>query len=1252
MSRQTTDLPALRRATLPRITYPDGLPVVERRQDIAKLIAAHQVLIVAGETGSGKTTQLPKICLELGRGIEGMIGHTQPRRLAARTVAQRLASELDATVGQSVGYQVRFTDRVAPGSHIKLMTDGILLAEIKHDRLLRRYDTLIIDEAHERSLNIDFLLGYLKQLLVRRPELKVIVTSATIDVDSFSRHFDNAPVIEVSGRSYPVQTLYQESADDDLGVLQQIAELVEEIERGGLGKRGDMLVFLSGEREIRELAKLLRRQTQLDVLPLYARLSHAEQNRVFDLNKRRGTRVVLATNVAETSLTVPGIRYVIDPGNARISRYSFRTKVQRLPVEAISQASANQRRGRCGRVEAGVCIRLYSEQDFNNRPEFTEPEIHRTNLASVILKMLDLGLGKLEQFPFINPPDSRMVRDGYQLLQELGAVTGEDSITPLGKRMSALPVDPRLARMALAATEGHCLAEVLVIISALSVQDPRERPADKQQQADQQHARFADQRSDFLAWLNLWQYYEGQRQSLSQNQLRKLCQREFLSFMRMREWRDIHFQMTVACRQLKLKLGGGLAEQTDYETVHRALLAGLLSNVAQQQEAALYQGCRNRQLHIFPGSSQFKRKPKWLMAAEIVETSKVYARQVAQVNPQWLLNINPSLLKHHYYEPRWQARNGRAVAYERITLYGLTLADKQVVHYGPIDSLVSRDLLIREGLVAGRCRAKLPFLKHNLALVAEVEDLESRSRRRDLLVDEQALFEFYHQRLPDTINTISRLQSALKRNRKLDQQLRMTRSQLVTRDISRDLVAQFPNTLTYEDMAFALNYHFEPGHREDGVSVTVPVALLNRVPRCLFDRLVPGLLGEKAIALIRQLPKSTRRHLVPAPDYAHKALAELNGGNTPLAEQLAKQFTRLSGQLISAADLTATGLEDYYRMNIRVVDAEGKLLAQGRDLDVLVDQFRNDQRQAAGTSAGDTIERKGLLHWDFDQLPQLWRFKQAGVDIVSYPALVDEGDSVSLRLHDYPADAQQASRLGVLRLLCLSNKEACKYLRKQLFRGSEASLVLAASQIQRPPLVDDVIDGAMLQVAKLDQGLPETRQQFDALANGCRGEFTPQAIELEKLLLTTFTVLGQVRQRISALDGVSWRPAVEDINGQIKQLFRPNFMRDTPAAWLRQYPRYMKALRIRLERLPGQLAKDQRYIQLLQLLSQPLQELLQQRPTVLLQSPEITQYRWMLEEFRVSLFAQSLGTQTAVSEKRLGEQWQRAMKWLELNPHG
>jgi ATP-dependent helicase HrpA len=1234
------------------ISFPEDLPIAQRREEIARAIAAHQVVIVAGETGSGKTTQLPKICLALGRGRERLIGHTQPRRLAARTVAQRIAEELRTGLGDLVGYQVRFTDKVSAASAIKLMTDGILLAEIQRDRLLSAYDTLIIDEAHERSLNIDFLLGYLKRLLPQRPDLKLVITSATIDVESFSRHFDDAPIIEVSGRTYPVETHYIDLAgsDADEGPAAQIAALVDEIDAGGFGRRGDILVFLPGERDIRELARQLRHNPSLDVLPLYARLSQAEQNRVFNTSPGSRIRVVLATNVAETSLTVPGIRYVIDPGLARISRYSFRTKVQRLPIEPVSQASANQRQGRCGRIAAGVCIRLYSEADFNQRPEFTDPEIMRTNLAAVVLQMLVLGLGEVEDFPFINPPDARMVRDGYRLLEELGAVTPAGQLTAIGRRMARLPVDPRLARMVLAAAERGCLEEVLVIASALAIQDPRERPAEKQQQADQSHARFRHPRSDFMAWLNLWRYYEEQRQALSGNQLARLCKREFLAYMRMREWRDVHTQLSIACRSQQLRPRPSLPEEENYEGVHRALLAGLLGNIAQLQEGREYLGSRNRKLQIFPGSSQARKPPKWLVAAEVVETSGVYAREVGAIDPEWALDINPGLLRRHYSEPRWQARSGRVMACERITLYGLTLVDRRSVHYGPIAPVEARELLIREGLVACKLHPFPPFLKYNQRLVRELEELESRTRRRDILVDEQVLYEFYAARLPPDAYTAGRLQGWLKREPTAAAGLRMRREDLLARDPGANLGEQFPDHLEWEDVKFRLSYQFEPGGATDGVSVTVPVALLNRVPRYRFDWLVPGLLREKCIALVKGLPKDKRKQLVPVPDHVDRALATLEPDNVDLLQALSRALARQGGPRLTPADWAVEKLDDYYRMNVRVVDADGRLLGQGRDLDELVNRFRSDTRQSVSAGRGDSPARDGISAWDFPELPREWRFRQAGVDILSYPALVDEADSVAIVLCDYPGEARVRHRLGVLRLLRLHSAQQVKYLRKQLLRGNEFNLAMAAASLERTALLEDLIDASYLQAMGVDAAPPYTRAEFLQMLERGKAEVIGRANELESMLLGSLRVLGDIRRLLGALQAGAWPDTRQDIDAQLRRLLEPGFLRDTPAQWLAQLPRYLKAVRTRIERLPGQYAKDQGHTAQLQALAAPLWDALGRQPGLLLLSEAAAQYRWLLEEFRVSLFAQNLGTRQAVSAKRLQEQWQGVAQWLGRNP--
>ncbi|MEM1113011.1 MAG: ATP-dependent RNA helicase HrpA [Pseudomonadota bacterium] len=1246
-----------REVRVPPISYPGDLPVVERREEIAAAISRHQVVVLAGETGSGKTTQLPKICLELGRGRQAMIGHTQPRRLAARTVAQRIALELGEEAGGLVGYQVRFQDKVGENTAIKLMTDGILLAEIQRDRLLRRYDTLIIDEAHERSLNIDFLLGYLKQLLPKRPDLKLIITSATIDVESFSRHFSGAPVLEVSGRSYPVETLYLEDLGTELAgqeLDEQIARLVDDIEAARFGRPGDALVFLPGERDIRDVARRLRQaadgRSRREVLPLYARLGQAEQSRVFAPRQGPGIRVVLATNVAETSLTVPGIRYVIDPGVARISRYSYRTKVQRLPVEAVSQASADQRRGRCGRIAAGVCLRLYTQEDFAARPAFTEPEIQRTNLAAVILQMLLLRLGRVEDFPFINPPDRRLVRDGYRLLQELGAVDARERITGRGRRMAAFPVDPRIARMILAAAKTGCLEPVLVIAAALSIQDPRERPADKQQQSDQAHARFRDARSDFLAWLNLWRYYEAQRQSLSQGRLRQLCKREFLAFMRMREWREVHYQLVLACRQQGLAPRAEVPDEDDYESIHRALLSGLLGNIAQWQEGREYLGARNRRLHIFPGSHLAKKPPKWLVAAEIVETGKVYARVNAMIDPAWALDINPELLKRHHYAPRWQPRSGRVMAMERVSLYGLTLLDKRSVHYGPINPGESRELLIREGLVAGRYARPPAFLRANQKQISKLEDLESRLRRRDILVDEDALFRFYDERLTEQAYTDSHLKAWLKKTEGADASLRMSREHLTLRMPEQDLGEQFPDRLDWRDLSFKLSYRFEPGKVVDGVNITIPVALLNRVPRYRLEWLVPGLLSEKCIQLVKGLPKALRKQLVPVPDRVAQALEGVEPDDISLVEVLAQRLGAISGARLQASDFEPDRLEDFYRMNVRIVDADGKLLEQGRDLSSLLARYRDEQRELIGAGEAQGLAQQGLRQWALDELPRQWRFRQAGQDIVAYPAAIDRGDTVDIGLCDYPLDARREHRRGVLKLLRLQCSQEVKYLRKQLLRGNDHALALAGAGLERIPLVDDLIDAAIVSVADLDGELPYDRHAYDARLFKLRSGLVAGGTELGQVAGAFVAAMAAARRRLAAFKPDQYVASRADIEAQLERFSQPGLLGDTPAEWLSQFPRYMKALEYRLERLSGQLNKDEQTTELLAQLAAPLAETADKRPGLLLDCPAAMSYRWRQEELRVSLFAQQLGTRVPVSRKRLDALWQEVLDWLRDHP--
>ncbi len=870
-----------RLAGVPKVTYPDNLPVSQKQAEIAKAIEEHQVVIIAGETGSGKTTQIPKICLALGRGVKGFIGHTQPRRLAARTVAARIAEEMESELGHYVGYKVRFTDQVSEQTHIKLMTDGILLAEIQNDRMLTQYDTIIIDEAHERSLNIDFILGYLKQLLPRRPDLKVIITSATIDPQRFSRHFNKAPVIEVSGRTYPVEVRYRplfvdkKGGDKNEGLeerdeLQGIFDAVEELAREGLG---DILIFMNGEREIRDTADALRKLNLRDteVLPLYARLSNAEQNKVFQ--PHAGRRIVLATNVAETSLTVPGIRYVIDPGTARISRYSWRTKVQRLPIEPVSQASANQRKGRCGRVADGICIRLYSEEDFNSRPAFTDPEILRTNLASVILQMLALGLGNMEAFPFVEPPESRHIKDGLTLLKELEAVrelpaTGDREaklqLTETGRQLSRIPLDPRLAKMVISAAQTGCLSEVMVITSALSIQDPRERPMEKKQAADEQHRRFEDKDSDFLAFVNLWNYLKEQQDALGSNPFRRMCQKEFLSYLRVREWQDIHFQLRQTVKELGFKANH---EPADFKTVHCALLTGLLSHIGNKDlEKPEFLGARNGRFHLFPASGLFKKPPKWVMAAELVETSRLYARINAKIEPEWVEPLAGHLIKLHHSDPHWSKKNGAVMAKEKVTLYGLTLVNERTINFSRIDPALCRELFIRRALVEGDFETRHRFFSDNRKLLAEVEALEHKSRRRDILVDDEDLFRFYDARLPEEVISTRHFDKWWKEAQKQDAELlNFEKEMLMKGDAAHISDLDYPNFWQQGRLKLKLTYQFEPGEAADGVTLHIPLPLLNQVEVKGFEWLIPGLRHELLVALIKSMPKPMRKNFVPAP---------------------------------------------------------------------------------------------------------------------------------------------------------------------------------------------------------------------------------------------------------------------------------------------------------------------------------------------------------------------------------------------------
>lgn len=1259
-----------RSVTQHSITFSPELPVSARREEIAAAICAHPVVIVAGETGSGKTTQLPKICLSLlrdkkiGRGEQGVIGHTQPRRLAARTVATRIAEELQETLGQTVGCQVRFHDDSSEQTRIKLMTDGILLAEIQRDRLLKKYDVLIIDEAHERSLNIDFLLGYVKRILPQRPDLKVVITSATIDVERFSQHFYQAPVIVVEGRTFPVDKVYL-PPDEMPGKPEDMGEMIEqalgylfEQEKSSAVRGGDVLVFLASERDILEVAHHLRKQQHYnrqllhcEVVPLYARLTLKEQQKVFA--PHTGRRIVLSTNVAETSLTVPGIRYVIDTGVARISRYSHRSRVQRLPIENISQASANQRAGRCGRLEAGVCVRLYSERDFQARPAFTDPEIRRTNLASVILQMLLLRLGEVEQFPFIDPPEKRAINEGYSLLAELRAVDEQRRITARGRDMARLPVDPRLAAMLVVAQEKHCLREVLIIASALSVQDPRERPADKKQQADEKHRQWADERSDFVSFLTLWQTFETQRQALSQTALRRYCAQHFLSWQRMREWREIHHQLHVACQQ-----SGGQkntpAAQVDapdyralppalYAGLHQALLVGLLSNIAQKQEEREYLGCRQRKLRIFPGSMLAKKAPRWMMAANLLETSQLFAHCVATIEPQWVVPAARHLIQREYFEPFWDEQRGMPMIHQRTSLYGLVLQEKQKVFYGDIDREQAHALLLREALVSGSYRGRHNFLAKNQALIARVQDMEARIRRRDLLVDDDALFAFYAARVPVDIVTTRELDEWYKQAvREQPSLLLLTEKDVLLRDLGENTVEQFPDVFDCNGNALKLVYSFDPGHEQDGVSLQVPLALLNQIPAARLSWLVPGLLADKVQTLLRALPKGQRKLLVPLPNTAERLTALLQSSpvsQESLSAALAKLLLRYYALSVDEKAMDDAVLEPFYRMNIQVLGEKQVLLAQGRDLSLLQAQFsqqaREMVREVAQQTKGAALLRSGLRSWDFPDLAAALPQQRGAVRIMAYPALHDDGDSISIALYDTSELAEYEHRRGLVRLATLVLAQQVKYLQKELLRDNRVRLALAALGTASD-MMRDMVDTCFAQTFFSTAALPRSKSDFETCLAAHKANLTVLAQQLDKVIGQAVLQAQSIQQQLDALKAPEAKITVQDIRSQLACLWFPGFMAVTACEQLLQYGRYMEALQKRLERLRGGVPRDQQSVAQLQKYWQPVREWMEKKPQVEWTESQ-RELRWLIEEWRVALFAQPMKTRVSVSEKKLAD---------------
>lgn len=1220
------------------IVFPESLPVSQRKVEIQKLLSEHQVIVVAGETGSGKTTQLPKMCLELGFGNLGMIGHTQPRRIAARSVAARIAEELETELGGLVGYKVRFNDQISDDTQIKLMTDGILLAEIQNDRFLNQYSCLIIDEAHERSLNNDFILGYLKQLLPRRRDLKLIITSATIDVERFSKHFNNAPIIEVSGRTYPVEVRYRPVVEeDDQDQLQGILNAVDELQAEG---RGDILIFMNGEREIRDTAEALQRQNlkHTEILPLFARLSAQEQNKIFHPSGLN--RIVLATNVAETSLTVPGIKYVIDPGTARISRYSYRTKVQRLPIEPISQASANQRKGRCGRVSEGICIRLYSEEDFNSRPEFTDPEILRTNLASVILQMTALGLDDIEAFPFVDAPDKRHIQDGVKLLEELGAFetvqtkSGEKRLlTRVGRQLAQIPVDPRLAKMILSAVNFGCVYEMMIIVSALSIQDPRERPQEKQQASDEKHRRFADKKSDFLAFLNLWRYLQEQQKALSKNQFRRQCQKDFLNYLRIREWQDIYHQIRLTVREMGLPIN---SEKAEYQQIHTALLSGLLSHIGlKEAEKQQYLGARNAHFAIFPNSVLFKKQPKWVMAAELVETSKLWGRMVAEIEPEWIEPLAEHLIKKSYSEPRWSKSRGAVIADEKVTLYGVPIVAARPVNYGAIDPTVSREIFIQSALVEGGWNTKHKFFKENQRLVREVEELEHKSRRRDILVDDRTLFEFYDQRIGTEVVSQKHFDTWWKKAQQKDPELlNFERSFLINDDAEQVSKLDFPNFWHQGNLKLKLTYQFEPGTDADGVTVHIPLPLLNQVEMTGFDWQIPGLREELVIALIKSLPKSYRRNFVPAPNYAQAFLSRAMPLEKPLLDTLIYELRRMTGVTVEAEHWNWEQIPSHLKMTFRVVDENGKKIAGSMNLGELKFNLKDRVQESISAVADDGIEQSGLHIWSFADLPQCYEQKQRGFSVKAFPAIVDEKDAVGIKLFETEFEQSMAMQQGLRRLLLLNVPSPIKYLHEKL--PNKAKLGLYFTPFGRVlDLIDDCIACAVDKLIADFGGFVWNEAGFEKLRDFVRENLNEVTVDIAQKVEQILTLTYQLNQRLKGKMDFTMAFALSDIKSQLAGLVYQGFVQKSGYDRLPDLQRYLQAIDKRIDKLAQDVNRDRAAMLRVEQVQQVYQQLLAKLPKSKPISDEVAEIRYMIEELRVSLFAQQLGTKYQISDKRI-----------------
>ena len=1291
-SAAATRLPPPRHP-LPPVSFPEELPVSARREEIAAALQANQVIIVSGETGSGKTTQLPKICLSLGRGERGLIGHTQPRRIAATATAKRIAQELGSAPGMHVGYKIRFNDVLSDGAWVKLMTDGILLAETQSDPLLRNYDTLIIDEAHERSLNIDFLLGYLKQLLPKRPDLKVIITSATIDADRFSRHFEingrPAPVIEVSGRLYPVEIRYR-PVDSELtqknanagtaGPTKQAAApttsaargkqqrdlmdaIVDAVDELALNGPGDILIFLPGEREIRDAAEALRKHhpPHVEILSLFARLSAQEQERVFKTSNAR--RLVLATNVAETSLTVPGIRFVVDAGTARVKRYSYRNKVEQLQIEAIAQSAANQRAGRCGRVAAGVCIRLYDEHDYLQRPKFTDPEILRSSLAAVILKMKSLKLGDVEQFPFIEPPLGRAIADGYQLLQELGAVDESRELTTLGRQLAKLPLDPRVGRMMLAGRDHDCLSEMLIVAAALSVQDPRDRPTEAQGAADNAHKKFADEKSEFLSYLKMWKWFEEAiDQKKSNRLLQEQCRENFLSQMRLREWRDVHSQLFTLVREQGWRMNEAAAT---YEQLHLALLTGLLGNVGyKSDDEPLYLGARGIRFHLWPGSALTKKAGRWVVAGELVETSRLFARTIANIQPEWLERVGGHLLKKSWGDPRWEKKSGQVSAYERATLYGLVVYSQRRTDYGKIQPAEAREIFIRSALVQGDFETRAPFFAHNQKLIREIENLEHKSRRLDVLVDEELIAGFYDKLLPESIHNTVDFEQWLRKASKDDPKLLyLSRDDLMRHEAAGVTTDLFPKVMRTAGIEMSLTYHFEPGAVRDGVTLAVPLYSLNQVSLARCEWLVPGMLKEKTHLLLKSLPQKLRRHCVPLPDYAAGFCDRVHEakkfGQGSLLDAVIADVRSQTTVVIKSSDFKLETLPAHHFMNFKIIDEHGRQLDMGRNLSALQaelgtqarEQFQKIAEQAVpvdsvvgsstavnnkptqSRSAAGPANFQNLTTWSFDALPELLEIQQGKQTLIGFPALVDRVTHCDLEVFDDPNEAAAIHSAGLCRLFALQLKEQLKYLEKNIAGLQQMGMQFMALGSQEE-LRDQIIQAGLTR-ACLQLPLPTNATEFNQRRDEGKARLNLLVNEIARLI---GQILGEYHTLPKKLPSLKSHAATQaDMQAQVQSLIHKRFVVETEHGQLAHFPRYLKAVQVRLDKLKADPTRDARLMTEWQQAAMPWQRALKSGAH---SDPKMQEFRWMLEELRVSLFAQELKTPMPVSVKRLQKVWE------------